>query len=404
MAKRKSLKGKRVRSKKNSRFLLFVMVGLVLGVVYYFNNNFSASTSSAAKISEVFGEIAVSPSSYKIQLVDETGTALKPEMIGKISVVSLISGKDCGPKGSTPTHPKGGCFSVDKPTETPVSVGADGTISFQSKLFNANQTFEFSDKKQKKYDYYFSGIGSGTNFVAWKTNTIIIRSADKKEEIAKLPINSNVYFQKNLEKAKADIANANTAIKVIKIPTDKITSVVGPSAGTPAAVAPAATVVVPTLSADAIASGSVLAKFVKSGQIIPGQAYQVYNWYYECTVIASKKTGCTKVRKYYGEKGVAGTDGIAKFKTELINIGSDYFIGEKIADNKFRIWSKSEVIAINADGKKIGSKMIESPFSQAKLNLWFTSLMDASKSDKNKQKMVDKYNKFFGKEYIIKVK
>ncbi len=405
MAKKKSLKGK---GKKNSRFLLLIIIALVVGVIYYFNNNYSASTNDAAKVSEVFDEISVSPNTYKIQLVDETGTPLKQELINKISVASLITGKDCGPKGSTVTHPKGGCFSVDKPSEVPVSVASDGTASFQSKLFHVNQTFEYSNKKQKKYDYYFSGIGSGTNFVAWKTNTIVIKSVDKKEEIARFPINSNVYFQKKLDKAKSDIANLNGAVKTIKIPTDKITSSVGPDAGTPAASAtPApATPSQPVLSANAIATGSTVVNFIRSkgGEAISGQVYEVYNWYYECTITAEKEKDCTKTKKYYGEKGLAGNDGVARFKTELINVGNDYFIGQTISGNRFRIWSKSEVVATNMEGKKIAARTIQSPFYRPKFNLIIIKSMDATERNNNKEKMLDKYNSFIEKQYLIKVK
>jgi len=405
VAKKKSLKLKSSKARKNSRFLLFVLAGLVLGVVYYFNNSYSASTNDAAKVSEVFDEIVVSPNSYKIQLVDENGAPLKQELINKISVASMITGKDCGPKGSTVTHPKGGCFSVDKPDEVAVPIGSDATASFQSKLFHVNQTFEYSNKKQKKYDYYFSGIGSGTNFVAWKTNTIVIRSADKKEEIARLSINSNVYFQKKLDKAQDDIVNLNSAVKTIKIPSNKITSSIGPDEGIPATTSTTTTETAnkPVLSANAISSNSVSVKFVKSrgGDIIPGQPYEVYNWYYECTITTKKESSCTKLKKYYGEKGIAGIDGIAKFKTELINVGDNYFIGETISSDKFRIWSKSEVVAVNEKSKKVGIVTVVSPFSRFKF-LFFGN--DSTKRDSNKQKMIDKYDSLFKKEYKIRVR
>ena len=412
MTKKKSLKGRNIKGRKSSRFLLFVLIGVIIGLVYYFNNNFSASTNSTVKISEVFEQITTAPESYQIRLVDENGANLSPELISKISVSSLIVGKDCGPKGSTVTHPKGGCFVVDKAPEVPVVIDSASSASFQSKLFHVTQTFKYTNGKEKIYHYYFSGIGSGTNFVAWKTNTIVIKSASDKEEIARIPITSNVYFQTKLDKAQNDITGLNKAVKIIKIPTSKIVSTLGSNAGTPAT--PVATVSTPTpivepvqpvLSANAIASGSALVKFIKNGIPVSGQNYQVYNVYYECTIAEGKEKDCTRTKKYLGEKGISGTDGIVKFKTELMNIGNDYFIGENISAGKFRIWSKSEVVALNADGKRIGSKTVSSPFYRPKFSILFIALsMDSTERNDNKQKMLDKYNKLFSKEYIIKVR
>ena len=411
MARRRSQKGKSSRSKKFSRLILFALVAVVIGLVYFINNSFSASVNDVAKVSESFEEVVATPSSYKIQLVDETGTAIKQDLLKNISVASVVSGKDCGPKGSTKTHPNGGCFVIDKPSEVPITIASDATASFQNKLYHINQIFEYSDKKQKQYNYYFSGIGSGTNFIAWKTNTIIIKSANGKSEIARIPINSNVNLQKDLTKATSDIVNFNSSVKTIKIPTDKITSVLTTDAGTPVAVATTTTVtvpavVVPVLSANAISSGSISVKFAKSvgGDIIPGQNYQVYNWYSECTVTVAKKSSCTKSKKYYGEKGVAGTDGTAKFKTELINIGNEYFIGQNISDDKFRVWNKSEIVALNTDGRKIVSKVITSAFYGSSMRFLIIKSISATQRDKNKQKMIDKYNKFLQKEYIIKAR
>jgi hypothetical protein len=62
------------------------------------------------------------------------------------------------------------------------------------------------------------------------------------------------------------------------------------------------------------------------------------------------------------------------------------------------------VIIINENGKKIGSKVVQSPFYRPKLNLLILKVMDATKRDNNKEKMVSKYNGFLQKEYIIKAR
>jgi hypothetical protein len=117
---------------------------------------------------------------------------------------------------------------------------------------------------------------------------------------------------------------------------------------------------------------------------------------------ARKKIALNK--KYEGETGASGTDGTIKFSTQLVNVGNDYFIGESLGGNQFKVWSKSEVIIINENGKKIGSKVVQSPFYRPKLNLLILKVMDATKRDNNKEKMVSKYNGFLQKEYIIKAR
>jgi hypothetical protein len=208
-------------------------------------------------------------------------------------VTSQIKGKNCGPKNSLPDHPNGGCFTITKPTETAVSVSPDATAQFQNKLFHVGQVLQSNNKKQKKYDYYFSGMNSGgENFVIWSTNNIVVRTTDQKE-IVSVPINSNAYLQKDINKAKTNISKFNGSIRTVKIPTSKITSALGLDAGVPST-----EVLInqqSNLSPETISSGTYSVKITRGGDTVSGQSYKVYNWYYECNIVAgSKEKNCTK--------------------------------------------------------------------------------------------------------------
>lgn len=413
MARKKGRGTSKLKDFRKSRFLFLVTAAFLIGVIYYANNNVSASTSTSATVTETFDSIAISPDSYKVQLVDESGQSLKAEILQKISISSLMKGKNCGPKGALPDHPNGGCFTVN-PVERDVTASSDGVIVFQNKLNHIGQLYTYANGKKKTIDYYFAAGAAGhvvteggttkivdddKNFIAWTSNTIIIRSADKKTELARVVLNSNGYLQKSLDKAKQAMNKLNSTTILAKIPASKL-STLGPDSGTPSGVS--APVV--SLSPEVIGTGSYEVKFTKNNSAVPVQNYVVNDWYFECTVINSKEKDCTKNTKQQGQAGMSGADGVAKFSTPLISAGNDYFAGQTLGNNRYRIWSKSEIIAVNSDGRKIGSKTISSPFRRPTFNLLLFKKIDSTQMSKDKQKMVDKYNNFLQKDYIIKVK
>jgi hypothetical protein len=397
MARRK-MRGRKLK-RKSSQLAFFALAALLIGIFYYVSTGVSASTNTSVKYAEVFNQTTASTSSYKVKLTDQTGQALKSSVVSQISISSKVTGKDCGAKNTSASHPDGGCLTIKNPTETPMTLASDGTITFQNTLIKIDQTLQYSPSKTKKNVYFSAGTVSGSTYTLLGTNTIVVKSKATNEIIAQMPIPTPVNLVKNEAQAKTKIDTFNNAEWKLSIPTTKLTSTLGISSSTPSA----DIINTPIYYPESVSSDYYAVTFYQGGNILTRQSYWAYSWYYECSVTTQGVRDCTPIRRSTTDYGIAGNDGTAQFHTSLINIGNDYFIGQALGNSRFKIWVKSQIIAIDSKGKSLGNRTITSPFSKPKFNFLAMKRISTTTQSSNKQSMIAKYDSFNQKEYKINV-